>query len=77
MKPLNIQTVSLSGIKTGRQLFSSWLQLINKDNWRAVKNKQTKKQHITTTKFSMNDSCLSVHQGVILMDKNTKLNWLV
>lgn len=44
MKPLNIQTVSLSGIKTGRQLFSSWLQLINKGNWRAVKNKQANKQ---------------------------------
>lgn len=39
------------------------------------KKKKIKKQHITTTtKFSMNDSCLSVHQGVILMDKNTKLN---
>lgn len=37
------------------------------------KKKKIKKQHITT-KFSMNDSCLSVHQGVILMDKNTKLN---
>lgn len=36
--------------------------------------KKKKKQRITTTKFSMNDSCLSVHQGVILMDKNTKLN---
>lgn len=40
-----------------------------------LQKKKIKKQHITTTtKFSMNDSCLSVHQGVILMDKNTKLN---